>query len=63
MIEDYQPKNYYVSLVGYYLKFSEEIVRKHLLEYWCSVYSEQDFKSSRYYTQADAPIKLYNHWD
>jgi len=77
--EDYRPKNYYVSLVrslfGYYLKFnaySEEIVRRHLLEYygklWCSIYSEQEFKSSPYYTRAkvineDAPIELYNHYD
>jgi len=79
MIKDYQPNSYYVSLVnslfGYYLKFnaySEEIVREHLLEYygklWCSIYSEQEFKSSRYYTPAkvineDAPIKLYNRYD
>ena len=77
--EDYRPKNYYVSLVyslfGYYLKFnacSEEIVRGHLLEYygklWCSIYSEQEFKSSPYYTRAkvineDTPIKLYNQYD
>jgi len=77
--KDYRPKNYYVSLVrgllGYYLKFnacSAEIVREHLLEYygklWCSIYTEQEFKSSRYYATAkvineDAPIKLYNHYE
>lgn len=73
--KDYRVKNYYValaySLFGYYLKFTahdEEIVRKHLLEYygrlWHNIYEEQEFKSSPIYVRAKIinehePIKLY----